>query len=169
MSAWIFHIELPVLGSWRTVEVLRTTLLDCLATVFASQSYCEILGMISAELLENALKYGKRETTGDAPAFRLRVTGTADTVEITVSNPVDPMSASLPRLNALLADLAADGAAERVYLERLRAVATDPSAAGGLGLARIVYESGCSLTAVLGPNGILEVKAVSAAGERVAT
>jgi len=168
MSPWIFHIELPILGSWHTVEVLRTTLLNCLATVFESQTYCETLGMISAELLENAIKYGQRIPTAGEPAFRLKVTGTKDRVEIAVSNPVDRASPGLDRLFALLADLAVVGAAERVYLEKLRAVAADPTAQGGLGLARIVYESGCSLTAVVGPNGVLEVKAVSAAGVRVA-
>lgn len=154
MSRWVFHIELPLFDSWRTIEVLRTTLLGCLATVFESQAYCETLGMVAAELLENAHKYGRRDLpNGEAQTFRLQVTGTPEEVEIAVSNPVDRANPNLQRLFALLDELKAGEGAEKVYLERLRRVAADTTATGGLGLARIAYESGCTVSAEIDGGG----------------
>jgi hypothetical protein len=165
---WFFHIELPVLDSWRTIEVLRTTILNCLSTVFESESYCETLGMIVAELLENALKYGKRKGSPScATPFWLKITGMDEAVEIAVSNPIDRDNPNVQRLFDLVEQLGASGSPERVYLERLRAVASDSQATGGLGLTRIAYESGCTVRAELSAEDVLQVKVFAPLGTRL--
>ncbi|MFZ5468101.1 MAG: hypothetical protein ACOZIN_01580 [Myxococcota bacterium] len=167
MNRWLFNIELPILDSWRTIEVLRTTVLNCLSTVFESGAYCETLGMIVAELLENALKYGRREAAASERSFRLKITGTDDSVEIIVSNPIDRATTDLQRLFAVVGELGASDSAERVYLERLQKVASDRAAVGGLGLARIAYESGSKVFAEVDTDDVLQVKVVTQPGARL--
>lgn len=161
MSGYLFQIELPIQDNWRTIEVLRTTVLNCLTTMFSPQDYCETVGMIVAELLENAHKYGRWELRPKLPgAFRLRVCGTDERIEIVVCNPVDPTHPNLGRLFELVGRLE-KGSPEEVYLDRLRTVAVDPQSVGGLGLARIAYEANCRLSAELDGDDVLQVRAVA--------
>ena len=157
-----FQIEVPVQRNWRNIELLRTSVLNCLATVFHSHDYCQTVSMIASELLENAVKYGEWEDR-DRNSFRLRVDGDDGGVQVEVCNPVDPAS---PELEAVLATVAAiqEHSAPEVYRQRLATIAAQgpDEQASGLGLVRIAYEGECRLEAQV-EGDVLRVRAIAVA------
>jgi hypothetical protein len=143
----LFRIEVPFGPRWQHAELLRISILHCVATVFSSHDFCERLGMVAAELVENAIHYGDWSGADPRP-FRLRVEGTeGGGVVVGVESPIDPRSSDADRLTQGIARLRAANA-EDAYAARLREIAEKPDATGsGLGLLRIVHETGCRLDA----------------------
>jgi hypothetical protein len=139
-----FHIELPLTSEWRHVELLRTSVLNCLTTIFSSSDFCRTIGMVTGELLENALKYGEWESGAD---FRLHVYGVEDRVTIEVYNSIAPGGPEVEALMATLRYLQAHSSARAAFLERLGKLHEDPDTRSGLGLLRIAYEGNCTLEA----------------------
>src|SRR5687768_2888401 len=90
-----FQIELPLTSEWRNVELLRSSVLNCLTTIFANHDFCRTIGMVTGELLENALKFGDWSNRSD---FRLHVFGGEDRVTIEVCNPISTSDAGVERL-----------------------------------------------------------------------
>lgn len=140
-----FQIELPLTEQWKNVELLRTSVLNCLTTIFSNHDFCQTIGIITGELLENALKYG--DWTNKS-AFKLHVFGGADGVTIEVSNPIDPNSGAADDLMETLSWLEAQPDPKSAFMARLGQVheAEDESK---LGLLRIAYEGNCTLSAVV--------------------
>src|SRR6187551_2781256 len=92
-----FSIDLTVRNEWKNIDLLRTSVQNCFTAVFADLDGCHAIAMVTGELLENALKYGDW-TQRDRTMFRLRVTGAAENVEISVQNPLkadDPHGGNL--------------------------------------------------------------------------
>jgi hypothetical protein len=160
MPRRVFHVELPIRAEWDTIEPLRASVLACVRAVFQDVSMSETLSMIATELVENAVKYGDWTRRDPAARFTLRVAGDEDAVEVVVSNPVHP-AAGTERLLHEVRRIADASSAEDVYLERMRALAATPGGEGGLGLARVAFEGQCELAAALGPDGVVEVRAVT--------
>lgn len=150
-----FQIELPVRREWPAVETLRQAVTASLRAVFPDTGLCDALAMVAGELLENAVKYGGGPEGG---GFRLAVTGCDDAVEVEVANPVAPGDPDVVRLLAEIDRIARAPSPQEAYLAALRRVALSRSK-GGIGLARIVHEGGCDLTATLGDDGLLRVRA----------
>jgi anti-sigma regulatory factor (Ser/Thr protein kinase) len=67
-----FNIDLPVRSEWQNVDLLRSSVQNCLTTILSDQDGCHAIAMIVAELLENAIKHGTWKSE-IAPAFRLHV------------------------------------------------------------------------------------------------
>jgi len=159
-----FQIQVPITASWTNIELLRSSVLNCLATIFSDHHFCHSVGMITSELLENAVKYGDWETQV-RNEFKLCVTGDEEEVEVTVSNPVAAKSEELAQLFSMVEFLDTHESAEAAYRDRLRQVAaasSDSEGAGGfsrLGLARIAYEGHCQVKARLDDREILHVTA----------
>lgn len=140
-----FRVEVPFGPRWAHVELLRMSILHCLATIFQSHDFCEQLGMVTAELVENAIHYGHWKEGSDRP-FRLGVQGRAGAVIVEVSNPIDPATHDPERLEKIVACLREAPSPKHAYMERLREIAAHPEEGGsGLGLLRVAYETGCSL------------------------
>lgn len=140
-----FRVEVPFGPRWQHVELLRMSILHCLATMFQSHDFCEQLSMVTAELLENAIHYG--DWNGDeARPFRLAVRGVQTAVAIEVANPIDPEHHDFARLSGMVARLREAPTVEDAYVARVREIAENPLAPGsGLGLLRIAYETGCRI------------------------
>ncbi|MFN7131892.1 MAG: hypothetical protein ACK4N5_07410 [Myxococcales bacterium] len=154
MKDWLLELSLPVRPDWDSVELLRCASVQCLATVFRDRDYCDVLGMVAGELLENALKYGDWSGPGER---RLLVRANGDRVEIMVRHPV---AAPPVRLFALLEHLRAAPSPEAAYLDRMQRVALDPESTGGLGLARIASEARCTLEAAMLTDSVVQVAAL---------
>src|SRR4051812_1891787 len=136
----LFQLELPIREAWSNAEGLRNAVIRCLETVYDARELCDMYGMVVAELVENALKYGRwhRGMTLQRTST-LQLEGDAKWVCIEVTHPVAPESAALPRLFETLQRLTDAPSAEALYHARLREVATGTEGASGLGLARIAY------------------------------
>jgi hypothetical protein len=141
-----FLIDVPVSTQWRNIELLRASVQSCLAAVFSDVEGSEAIAMVTGELLENAVKYGCW-THGDG-VFRLRVWGDAAVGHIEVENPVRPDDEGPRRVQELIAWMAGFPTVGEAYEARMLQVAKGPrGTAGGLGLARVMYEGGCRLRA----------------------
>ena len=139
-----FFIDVPVSTQWRHIELLRASVQNCLAAVFSDVAGSDAIAMVTGELLENAVKYG-RWTNGDG-VFRLRVWGDGEVGHIEVENPVGPDDAGPRQVRELLEWMAGFATPQEAYQARLLQVASAPrGTAGGLGLARVAYEGGCRL------------------------
>jgi hypothetical protein len=98
----------------------------------------DALCMVARELLENAVKHG---AYGPGDAVELSLRADAEDVTIEVRNPVDVPAEQLRRVREALRGLRDAGDPLAAYVDRLKALAREPTApAGGLGLARIACE-----------------------------
>ena len=160
MSTIMFQLTIPIRDEWDNIELLRTSLLNCLTTIFRDTNFCHEVGIIAGELLENALKYGDW-THADDTSFQLAVHGDADSVSVEVTNPVASEDAARDVMR-MASWIEGFESAQAAYLTRLKEVAEqDPSdETSRLGLVRIAYQSNCRLQAELQPNHLLTVRAV---------
>lgn len=143
MSHRLFHIELPLHPGWEAIEPLREATLACVAAIFPQQGVAPGIALAVAELLENAVKFGRWEGQGEG-YFALRIDGHDDRVEIAVSNPVDPGGEDVARLAEEMERIAAAPSPQEAYAKAVRAVALGKRSS--LGLLRAAYEGGCDLS-----------------------
>src|SRR5688572_11245825 len=137
MSSLIkFQIELPLTSEWKNVELLRSSVLNCLTTIFANHEFCKTIGMVTGELLENALKFGDWSNRSE---FRLHVFGAEDKVTIEVYNPIAPGDEAAKKLMGVIRWLDQVDDPKTAFLSRLGALAQSSDDESGLGLARIAY------------------------------
>lgn len=140
-----FRVEVPFGPRWQNVELLRMSILHCVATIFQSGHFCDHVALVTAELLENAMHYGDWRGR-DPRTFRLAIEGLPVGVMVEVTNPVDPEDHNVLRLQRLVERIRRSPSVRDAYIDRLHEVAVGPLARGsGLGLFRIVYETDCRL------------------------
>jgi hypothetical protein len=158
MQRRLFQIELPLHPGWDAIVPLRDSVLACLATVFPDPTTTASLALVTAELLENAVKFGcYDDATESQGPFSLRVDGSGERVEIEVSNPV-ARDGNLERLQAELDRIAQAPSPEEAYSKAVRALALGRGTS--LGLARAAHEGGCDLSATF-DGGVVTVRAVT--------
>jgi two-component sensor histidine kinase len=157
MQRRLFHIELPLEPGWDSIEPLRASVLACARAVFAEPALAPAIALVTAELLENAVKYGRWDAAGGA-VFGVRLYGRGDRIQIEVSSPVADADENVERLRAELGRIAAAPSPEQAYTKAVRAVALGKPAP--LGLARIAYEGGCDLSVEVEGN-VLHVRATT--------
>ena len=156
MAKFGFYIDLPVRTEWSNVDLLRSSVHNCFTAMFADIDGCHSLGMITAELLENAIKYGA--WADNEAVFRLRVSGEERIARVTVENPAKQDDPAVGVLFESLRWIKSFPSSEEAYRARLLEVASAPKEVSRLGLARLAYEANCTLTATL-ESGILKVTA----------
>lgn len=119
----------------------------------------EALAMATAELLENAMKYGAHPSGQPSIDYELRREG--DRFVITVTNPVSAESAlHLSRLHDRIARLRASDDAGALYAELLADVYSGDAAEAastGLGIVRIAFEGGFAVECDDGTPGVVRV------------
>lgn len=134
------HLEISVPLDWNRIEPIRRSVALAVTAVFGADELGASLAMVSAELLENAVKYGTRE----APV-RLTVQEEGGEVTILVQNHLPPGSPHAPVLRERLAWLATFATTEEAYMAAMER-AYESGTEGGLGVVRIAHEGGCRLT-----------------------
>lgn len=143
MAHRVFHIELPLHPGWEAIEPLRASALACVGAIFPQQGVAPGIALVAAELLENAVKFGRWQE-GEEGYFGLRIDGHDDRVEIVVSNPVDPAGVDVVRLAEEIERIAASPSPQEAYAKAVRSVALGKRSS--LGLLRAAYEGGCDLS-----------------------
>jgi hypothetical protein len=157
MQRRLFQIELPLRPGWEAIEPFRGAVLACVKAVFPHPALAPSIGLVTGELLENAVKFGRWDEGGGG-MFALRMDGSADRVEIEVSSPVAEGDENVARLREELARIEAAPSPEQAYTKALRAVALGKSAC--LGLCRAAYEGGCDVSAEV-EGKVVRVRAVT--------
>jgi hypothetical protein len=156
----VLYLELPFEQEWRSIEPLRGSILDRLAAAYGDRDGAQRLAMVVAELLENAVKFGRWSSRDRlAGLASLLVVADGRTVTVTVTNPVDPARPGVEELLERLRGID-ESSPEEAYLSRLQALMADPDlSAGGLGLVRMAHEAGCRISAQVTAGGLLHVRA----------
>ncbi len=135
-------IELCIPPDWERIEAVRSAVAACFAAVTRDAEVDQALAMVCAELLENALKYGRAQTQG----VHLSVAEAKGEVLITVTNEIEPGSPHATMLQAKLGWLRGFGDSAEAYVAAMSEIyARNDEREGGLGLVRIVHEGGCAL------------------------
>lgn len=150
-ATFAFSIDVPVRGEWANVDLLRTSVQNCFTAVFSDVDGCHALSMVTAELLENAVKYGSWGAHGEQ-AFRLRVIGHPNRALVSVENPIE---ADDPKVTELLETLewmkGFDSPAD-AYRSKLLSIADTserPMGLSKLGIVRVAYEGSCNIHAAV--------------------
>jgi len=155
-----FSIDLTVRNEWKNIDLLRTSVQNCLIAVFADLDGCHAIAMVTGELLENALKYGDW-TSGDRAMFRLRVHGRQGNIEVSVQNPLKTNDPHAESLRSALEWLASFPKPEAAYRARMLQIAQEENdaAPSKLGLVRIAFEGNCKISSKV-DNGTVTVTAL---------
>jgi len=153
-----FLIDLPVRNHWENVDLLRTSIMNCFTAIFQDSGSVHSFATVAAELLENAIKYGKWQ--GPSSTLHLRVWGDDVEASVEVANPVDPASEDTRELLKTIDWLKSFPSAEEAYRAKLIEVAMSASGVSKLGLARIAYEGSCDLDAKI-DGDVLRVRSVT--------
>jgi len=115
--------------------------------------------MVSAELLENAVKYS-RKVPGIRPRIQYGLVGGEDRVVVSVANPTSPDGGDAKALISNIRWLRDLGDPADAYAQRMREVFEGRVSDGGLGLVRIAYEGGCELDWSVVDGCRVEVRAI---------
>jgi hypothetical protein len=153
-----FSLSLPVRNEWDNVTLVRSSVQYCFVAAFDdAPEHLQTLGMVTGELVENAIKYG--DWSGPNRTFRLDVAGKEGKVRINVYSPISETT-DVERLLALIQWINTFEAPAQAYRARLLEVASEPREAelSRLGLVRIAYEANAKLDADVS-QGILNVSA----------
>jgi hypothetical protein len=155
----LFHLDLAVPfvvpADWGRIDQVREAVAHCVAAVFDDPDLRESLAMVSAELLENAFKYGKP----GQPDVQITVRVQDDRLIISVTNAIDEATPHVQQLSQRVAWVKEFDDPLRAYQAALEQAFTDESDASGLGLARILYEGGCALDCDTSTAGRVTVRA----------
>lgn len=141
----VLTIDVAVRGDWDDVERVRTSVWNCITAALGPFDVRDALAMVVAELLENAVKHGCPGDGSAPPRLRLRLDPLRGVV---VVENVVASDGSAVRVLQSLEWLRGFPTSEEAYQARLLALAESPDDGGsGLGLARVAYEGGCTLSA----------------------
>ena len=134
-----FRLELPLQPEWHNVDLLRLAILNCLSAVFGDPDLSESVGIVTSELLENAIKYGNGGETRLSVEFDRIV----NRVAIRMWN--NATAAHIETLKRNVQELSEASDAFAHYQEVMRRSAKRANGSG-LGLARIAGEAEMSLS-----------------------
>ncbi len=141
-----FHLELPIEPQWQNVDLLRLAILNCLHAVFGDPELSESVGIVTSELLENAIKYGDW-AQGPKKFLVLSARGSGDEVVIDVASPVTSGSPHLANVASTIDWITKFPTAREAYVARMRMIAEEPDGQSRMGLVRIAYEGPCQIAA----------------------
>lgn len=149
-------LELRLEPNWQAVKASWQLCLAALEGSGLDRDQALALSIAAQELLENAVKYGDH---GNKSNLELRIDKDPSEVRVQVRNPAGP-PANVEELQSHLAWLSSQPDPLTAYQNRLRDLAaSDPPSSGGLGLARVAYESRCALECAF-DSGSVVVRAI---------
>lgn len=151
----VIRLDLSIPSQWSRIDSVRQGISLCLSAVFGDLALKDSAAMVSAELLENAIKYGQQG------GIKLSIAEEADKLVIEVTNAIG--SASHARaLEDRIAWVRGFESASEAYLAALARVyeqSTVDQLGSGLGIVRIAYEGGCEVDCFASAPGQITVRA----------
>jgi hypothetical protein len=163
MTGIALHLDLSLPPEWSRIDPTREAVGLLVLAMFGDDDLRDALAMVSEELLENAIKYCRPDST-----VSISIRHEDDDVVVSVTNAVEEGAAHLEVLQKRLdwmrrfpsAAEAYAAAIGRVY-ERGAPAAGAPVEAG-LGIVRIAYEGRCAIDLDLSSPGQVTVHATCA-------
>lgn len=152
------RLEAAIALEWSSIDPLREAI-GRLVGVLLGQEESDAVAMVSCELLENAVKFGRR----GASTVSLSIAHGGGAVVVRVTNLVEDGSPDVALLKQHLEWLRSFADPADAYMLLLGNVfegAGDAGNAGKLGLARVASEGGCALSWETDGPGRITVSAV---------
>ena len=149
--------QLRLDGQWERIDSVREAVGHAVTATFGDSDLRDSLAMVTAELLENALKYGEAEA-----GVELSIVSEPEAVVVTVDNAVKEGSPHIAALHKRLAWLREVGDPFTAYTTALAEVFDRTGSEGadsGLGFARIGYEGRCAIVCDTSRPGFVSVTA----------
>ncbi len=156
------YVELHIPPEWSRIDPVRQAVGLCVAAVLGSEDLRDALGMVCAELLENAIKYGRSDPRGVRLVLRQSAQDNQQVVTLSVINAVESASHHLAVLRQRIDWIRGYDSPAEAYMAALTTVyerAEAQGGEGGLGLVRIAYEGGCQLDCDSPAEGYMAVHA----------
>ncbi|HVH43622.1 MAG TPA: hypothetical protein VM925_14805 [Labilithrix sp.] len=147
-------LQLAMPPDWERIETVRQAVALCVGTVFGETNLQHSISMVSAELLENAVKHGN-----SADPVGLSIEERQDTIVIVVTNRSDDVEQNTRLLSERIAWIRSFEDAEAAYIAAMEKAYAEMST-GGLGLPRIIHEGCCAVTWATPTPGQIAVSAV---------
>lgn len=141
-------VALRVPQQWSCIDEVRAAISEAVTAKYGAEELAHALGMVSAELLENALKYGAPDPRGVLVELAERTLPQGRELQLSITHALDEQGAHLAQLQRTIAWINAFPSAADAYRAALSQVYERSDRGpieGGLGLVRIVYEGGCTL------------------------
>ncbi len=132
------EVDIPI--AWEYVRIVRQRLEAALLDTGEELRSAAI--MVASELVENAIKYGVSVPALPQARFRFEVSPQHLTIEVANGVSTDKV---FEAVRAMVAEMQAPGASERLYLDRLQQLVDNPLPPNRLGLYRIGFEGKFSL------------------------
>ena len=153
-----FSIDLAVAPDWANAERLRTAVGSCMLAMSCDPDASRAVALVTAELAENAIKYGAFDDT--SATFRVNLTGADGRVSVVVESPAAAGDEHAARLFSMLSWIEGFRSGDDAFRARLLEIAKvgGPPSSSRLGLVRLVYEASCTLRAEI-DGGVLRVTA----------
>ncbi|MEW5853156.1 MAG: ATP-binding protein [Myxococcota bacterium] len=153
------ELALKLEPNWCTIKDIWDVSVDFFGREGLGPDAAYALSMVTQELLENAVKYG-RFSSSDKIDLGMRI-GEGD-VTIEVKSPVSPDDDQLRHLDDTIQWIRGFQDPFEAYVDRLKLLSTQPQREGGsgLGLVRIAYEGQAILDFYVDESGVLAISAV---------
>ncbi|HZF48506.1 MAG TPA: DUF6272 family protein [Polyangiaceae bacterium] len=138
------YLNLWIPPDWKRIELVRKAVGFCVWAAFGRGDLRDSVAMVSAELLENAVKYSAPESE-----VHIGISEQDDQVVVAVTNAVEEGSSNIASLQKRLEWARSFPTTAEAYMAALSEVFDQnelaPAGEGGLGLVRIAYEGGCTI------------------------
>jgi hypothetical protein len=155
------QLELWIPPDWKRIELVRKAVGFCVWAAFGRGDLRDSVAMVSAELLENAVKYSVPNSE-----VRIVISEEDGQVVVAVTNEVEEGSTKIDSLKKRLEWAHSFPSPAEAYMAALSEVFDQnevaPAGDGGLGLVRIAYEGGCSIDCDSDTPGQVTVRALRA-------
>lgn len=163
-----FVLRASMTAEWSHIESLRTSVERHLCAFRVDESFASSVAMVSAELLENAVKYADLSAAAGhkAPIIEFLLHGNRSSIVLTVRNPVADGDSNVELLVKKLQRIGELGDPAEAYAECMRDVYDGKVGEGGLGLVRIVHKAGCTLGYEPAGDGHVKIRATFSVPER---
>lgn len=151
------QLEMDIRADWAGIDLIRAAVRLCVgATTFGSELK-DSISMVTAELMENAVKYGLNDGT-----VTFTLNANEDAIVVTVTNAIADGSEHVEALLERISWLSQFPTAEEAYLAALDEVYKSPNRARSssrLGIVRIAYEGACAVECDTSSRGRVTVRA----------
>jgi len=155
------QLDLWIPPDWKRIELVRKAVGFCVWAAFGRGDLRDSVAMVSAELLENAVKYSTPSSE-----VLISITEEPERIVVAVTNQVEEGSPNIRLLQKRLDWAHAFPTPAEAYMAALSEVfdqnETAPAGEGGLGLVRIAYEGGCTIDYDCATPGKVTVRAYRA-------
>lgn len=152
MSASL-RLDVDLQPEWRNVYRAHEAVGLLALGAYGDVDLRDAIAMVSAELLENAIKYAPPQT-----GVSLSIRAVHSSITVAVTNVV--VAAELvKKLEDRVRWLQGFATAKAAYTAAIERALSSPDDDGGLGIARIVYEAGCAIACDTSDPGRLTVRA----------